>query len=210
LLSGKKRLPGFSGKWEARRLGDLGPLLKGRGVTRAESGSGTLACIRYGELYTHHNYYVKAIHSWISREVAATATRLQSGDILFAGSGETKDDIGKCAAFVDDVEAYAGGDIIILRNKHADGLFLGYYLNTEPINHQKASKGQGDAVVHITASALANIECVLPPVPEQSAIGTVLSDMEAEIKALQSKLSKARQLKQAMMQELLTGTIRLV
>ena len=110
LLTGKKRLPGFSGKWKVKRLGRLGGFLKGSGVTRDESASGSLACVRYGELYTRHNDCIKSFYSWISREVAyATATRLEQGDILFAGSGETKDEIGKCAAFVDDIEAYAGG-----------------------------------------------------------------------------------------------------
>ena len=210
LLTGKRRLPGFSGEWKVKRLGKLGGFLKGRGVTRDESVSGSLACIRYGELYTRHNNHIETFYSWISRDVATTATRLEQGDILFAGSGETKDEIGKCAAFVDDKETYAGGDIVILRNKRADPLFLGYYLNTEPINRQKASKGQGDAIVHIGAEALADIQCTLPNLPEQRVIARLLSDMDAEIAALEAKLSKARQLKQGMMQELLTGRIRLL
>ncbi|MBK1720564.1 restriction endonuclease subunit S [Thiocystis violacea] len=175
-----------------------------------ESISGSLACVRYGEIYTQHNDYIKAFHSWISRDVAATATRLKQGDILFAGSGETKEEIGKCIAFVDDVEAYAGGDIVILRSKDADPLFLGYYLNTVSINRQKASRGQGDAVVHISAASLADIQCAFPPVAEQTAIAAILSDLDAEIATLEDKLAKARCLKQGMMQELLTGRIRLV
>jgi type I restriction enzyme S subunit len=210
LLTGKKRLPGFSGEWEVKRLGELGGFLKGSGVTRAEAASGTVACVRYGEIYTRHNDYLKTVHSWISSDVAATATRLRRGDILFAGSGETKDDIGKCVAFVDDIEAYAGGDIVILRCEDADPLFLGYYLNTDPIKRQKTSRSQGDAVVHISTAALAGIHGAFPSVPEQAAIATILSDMDAEIAALEAKLTKARQVKQGMMQELLTGRIRLV
>ena len=210
LLTGKTRLPGFSGKWEIKRLGQLGGFLKGRGVTRDESATGDLACVRYGELYTRHDNHIETYYSWISREVATTATRLEHGDVLFAGSGETKDEIGKCATFVDYMEAYAGGDIVILRNKKADPMFLGYYLNTGPINRQKASKGQGDAIVHIGAEALADIQCTLPDLSEQTAIANILSDMDTEITALEAKLSKARQLKQGMMQELLTGRIRLL
>ena len=210
LLTGKKRLPGFSGEWKVKRLGDLGGFFKGSGVTKGESLSGNLACIRYGEIYTRHNDYIKAFHSWISHDVAATAARLKYGDILFAGSGETKEEIGKCVAFVNDIEAYAGGDIVILRTEKADPLFLGCYLNTAPINRQKASRGQGDAVVHISATALAEIQGTFPSVPEQTAIAAILSDMDAEIAALEAKLAKARSLKQGMMQELLTGRIRLI
>ena len=210
LLTGRKRLPGFSGDWEERPLANVGSFLKGSGVTREQSLSGTLPCVRYGEIYTRHNDYIKEFYSWISRDVAGTATRLKPGDILFAGSGETREEIGKCVAFVDDIEAYAGGDIVILRTEKADPLFLGYLLNSPSINRQKASKGQGDAVVHISATALAGIRGVFPPVSEQIAIGTVLTEMDAEIAALETKLAKAHQLKQGMMQELLTGRIRLV
>ena len=209
LLTARRRLPGFNGKWETKRLGEIGVFLKGSGVKKDEAQDGTLPCIRYGEIYTTHEYIVRTFCSWISHSVALTATRLQSGDILFAGSGETKEEIGKCAAFVGSEEAYAGGDIVILRPFNSDSCFLGYYLNSVPINKQKASMGQGDAIVHIGTQSLASIAVVLPSPTEQTAIATVLSDMDAELAALEAKLSKARAIKQGMMQELLTGRIRL-
>jgi type I restriction enzyme S subunit len=129
---------------------------------------------------------------------------------LFAGSGETKEEIGKCVAFVDDHEAYAGGDIVILRLVEAHPKFMGYYCNTAPVNAQKASKGQGDAVVHISAAALSSIKVAVPSLPEQTAIAAVLSDMDAELAALEARRDKTRDLKQAMMQELLTGRTRLI
>jgi type I restriction enzyme S subunit len=136
--------------------------------------------------------------------------RLRKGDLLFAGSGETKEEIGKCAAFVVDVEAYAGGDIVILRANDVDSTFMGYVLNAPIVAAQKASRGQGDAVVHISAGALASISVVVPSVEEQTAIATVLSDMDAELAALEARRTKTQALKQAMMQSLLTGRIRLV
>lgn len=211
LLTGSRRLPGFKGEWEKTALGKIGGFAKGRGVKKDQAASGDLPCIRYGELYTHHTDIIRAFNSHISRKVAATAFRLRVGDILFAGSGETKEEIGRCAALIDDVEAYAGGDIVILRPSTADPAFLGYLLNTPAIQTQKASKGQGDAVVHISASALASIELKVPPTAdEQHTIAAVLSDMDAEIAALEGKLVKARNVRQGMMQVLLTGEVRLV
>jgi type I restriction enzyme S subunit len=212
LLTGKTRLPGFSGKWEVKKLGDLGIFLKGSGVKKNESLSGDLPCIRYGEIYTKYNYYIKEIYSYISHEVASTATKMEKNDILFAGSGETKEEIGKCVAFVHDLEAYAGGDIIILRPYKPykiDSIFLGYYLNSAPISKQKASKGQGDAVVHISTKALSMIEVKIPSVDEQRSIAQVLSDMDREITALEQRRDKTKAIKQGMMQALLTGRIRL-
>ncbi len=210
LLTGKTRLPGFSGEWVVKRLGEVGRFSKGSGVTKDQTRSGTLACIRYGEIYTHHNDVIRGFHSWISPEVASSAVRLKKGDILFAGSGETKEEIGKCAAFVSEVEAYAGGDIVILRPDDCNSLFLGYYLNTSSIVRQKASRGQGDAVVHISSSALSDVRCTLPSSSEQTAIAAILSDMDAELATLEQRREKTHALKQAMMQELLTGRTRLV
>jgi type I restriction enzyme S subunit len=210
LLTGQTRLPGFQGEWQVKRLGDLGIFLKGSGVKKDDARSGDLPCVRYGEIYTHHDDYIRSFNSWISHDVAKTATRLKSGDLLFAGSGETKAEIGKCVAFVQECEAYAGGDIVILRPLGVDPLFMGYYCNTAPVNAQKASRGQGDAVVHISTAALAAIAVSLPTQAEQTAIATVLSDMDAELTALEARRNKNRALKQGMMQELLTGRTRLV
>jgi type I restriction enzyme, S subunit len=210
LLTGKTRLPGFEGEWEVKLLGELGSFLKGSGVKKDESQSGPLPCVRYGEIYTRHNDYIKEFHSFISSKVAATACLLKQGDLLFAGSGETKEEIGKCVAFVNDFEAYTGGDIVILRPQGVDSLFLGFSLNTPQISRQKASRGQGDAVVHISSSALADISVNLPPLPEQSAIAKVLTDIDAEMAGLEQRWKKTRALKQAMMQELLTGRTRII
>ncbi len=210
LLTGKKRLPGFTGEWEVKKLGDLGMFFKGSGVKKDESQSGSLPCIRYGEIYTRHDDYIKTFYSFISTAVAETARPLKKGDVLFAGSGETKSEIGKCVAFVNDFVAYAGGDIVILRPQGCDSKYLGFALNTPEINSQKASRGQGDAVVHIGSGAISDISLQLPSLPEQTSIAEVLSDMDSEIEALEAKLTKARQVKQGMMQELLTGRIRLV
>lgn len=130
--------------------------------------------------------------------------------MLFAGSGETKEEIGKCVAFLESREAYAGGDIVILRPRGVDSLFLGYSLNTFEVNRQKASRGQGDAVVHISATALAQVCLQMPPAEEQSAIAKVLSDMDDEIDALERWQGKTRAIKGGMMQQLLIGRVRLV
>lgn len=210
LLTGQTRLPGFKSEWQVKQLRDLGKFLKGRGVNRDQAQSGSLPCIRYGEIYTVHHNIIRSFSSWISTDVAATATLLRRGDILFAGSGETKEEIGKCVAFVAHHKAYAGGDIVIFRPSGGQSIFFGYLLNTASVVRQKANLGQGDAVVHISATALSSIQVFLPDAAEQNAIATVLSDMDAELEALERRRTKTAALKQGMMQELLTGRTRLV
>ncbi|PKH20622.1 hypothetical protein BI292_03390 [Pseudomonas sp. 43NM1] len=210
LLTGQQRLPGFSGEWEVKRLGEIGVFLKGSGVRRDQSLSGDLPCIRYGEIYTEHNDYIREFKSFISVQVSRDATRIECGDIMFAGSGETKKDIGKCVSFIDNIEAYAGGDIVILRPKNVSSLFLGYVLNAPRVSHQKASRGQGDAVVHISANALATIEVLMPNKAEQSAIANILADMDNELASLETHRNKISKLKLGAMQQLLSGKIRLL
>lgn len=210
LLTGQTRLPGFEGEWEEMRLGDLGHFLKGSGVRRHETQTGSLPCVRYGEIYTVHHDVIRNFYSWISKDVANTAVQIRKGDLLFAGSGETKDEIGKCVAVATDNEAYAGGDIVILRAPKADPVFMGYALNQPAVNLQKSSFGQGDAVVHISASALSQIAIKLPSKIEQNTIAIVLSDMDAEIRVLEQRRAKTAALNQAMMQELMTGRTRLL
>jgi type I restriction enzyme, S subunit len=210
LLTGKRRLPGFSGEWIKKPLSEIGTLIKGKGVKKDDVIPNGHPCIRYGELYTHHNDSIKKIYSYIPDEIAKTSQKIKNGDILFAGSGETAEDIGKCAAYLFDNEAYAGGDVIIFSPIKQNSKFLGYLLNFPMVSRQKAKMGQGDAIVHISTKSLSQIEIPLPSLPEQTAIATVLSDMDAEISALEARRAKTLSLKQGMMQELLTGRIRLV
>jgi type I restriction enzyme S subunit len=210
LLTGQKRLPGFHGEWEVKKLGEVGRFAKGKGIKKDEVVAEGAPCIRYGEIYTHHHDYIRQFRSFIPRSIAEQSQRLQKGDLLFAGSGETAEEIGKCVAFLGDEEAYAGGDIVILTPTGHNSMYLGYLMNHASIVEQKARMGQGDAVVHVSARHLAQLNVRLPKDSEQTAIAEVLSDMDAELAALEQRRDKTRALKQGMMQELLTGRTRLV
>ncbi|MDO8539959.1 MAG: restriction endonuclease subunit S [Opitutaceae bacterium] len=209
-LTGHHRLPRFHGEWVVKRLGDVGVFSKGSGIKKDEVVADGLPCVRYGEIYTHHNDHLRAFNSFITPTTAKQSQRIEKGDLLFAGSGETSEEIGKCIAFLGDEEAYAGGDIVIFKPVDQDSKYFGYLMNHSSIASQKARLGQGDAVVHISARNLARLELHLPPLPEQTAIAEVLADMDAELAALEQRRDKTRALKQGMMQELLTGRTRLV
>ena len=210
LLTGQTRLPGFTDEWETKRLGDVGTFYKGQGIRRDDVSDEGVPCIRYGEIYTRYGDCVVTPESRIPVAVAETAFSLRCGDILFAGSGETVEEIGMCVAYLGEQPAFAGGDIVVLRPNEGVSAYLGRLLNHPTIAQEKARLGQGDAVVHISARNLAQIEVQLPRQEEQTAIATVLSDIDTEIEALERRRDKARQIKQGMMQQLLTGRVRLV
>ncbi len=210
LLTGRARLPGFTVDWKEVRLGDLGSFSKGAGIRKDDVVSAGVPCVRYGQLYTEHDSVIRSIRSFVSTEVASTSRPLVVGEILFAGSGETKAEIGKCVAYVDGIGAVAGGDLVILTPKKCSSIFLGYALNSPKVVRQKMSRAQGDAVVHISAASLATVVVGLPPLKEQEAIAETLSVMDDELEALTKQVSKLRMVKEGMMQDLLTGKVRLV
>lgn len=196
-------------EWDVKCLNSLGYFLRGRGVSKNELIDDGLPCLTYGELYTSHHNVIRKFTSFISGQSADQSVELEQGDILFAGSGETLEEIGKSAAFVDPFKAYAGGDIIILRQRTQDPHFLGYLLNYETVNRQIHKLGQGHSVVHIYPSGLQKIKIPLPPLPEQQKIAAILSTWDEAIEKTQSLIDQIRQRNKGLAQQLLTGKKRL-
>lgn len=210
LLTGKKRLPGFGGEWKKVKLGEIGIFFKGFGVSKDEIKSyERYKCLTYGDIYTKYEIKIENVRSFISQDVANISKQIQYGDICFASSGETTKDIGKCAVFVDGDIGYAGGDIIIFRNKtNVNPITLAYILNSEEVNKQKSSLGQGHSVVHIYISNLEKITIKIPDIEEQNAIAEIFTSCDKEIYLANQELKSLHQQKKGLMQVLLTGEKR--
>ena len=209
LLTGRTRLSGFTTPWQKVKLGEIGNFDKGAGVPKEKIVSEGCKAITYGEIYTKYDYVIKDFASYIDSDTAQTSKQISTGAILFAGSGETLEDIGKCVAFIDNDKAYAGGDIIIFNPSiEVDSLVLSYILNSPVAIAQKRRYGQGHSVVHIYQKDLARIEFELPSLPEQKAIAEVLTAADNEIAIHHKKLEALRLQKRGLMQQLLTGKTR--
>ena len=96
----------------------------------------------------------------------------------------------------------------IITGEEIDLEFVHYFL-IEPLKKIQNTTS-GTTVKHLSHSDVENLELPLPPLPEQKAIAQILSDMDAEIEALEKKLEKYKQIKEGMMEKLLTGQVRLV
>jgi type I restriction enzyme, S subunit len=196
--------------WSISLLGDLGTFSKGKGILKEQVISEGLPCIRYGEIYTTHDFIIKDFKSSIAEEVATESKEIKKGDILFAGSGETVEEIGKAVAYIGTEKAYAGGDVIILSTKkNVNPECLSYALETDFVKRQKRVLGQGNSVVHIYSSDLSKIKIPLPPLPEQKAIAQVLSTADAAIHTTEKLIAQKELRKKWLMQQLLTGKKRL-
>ncbi len=192
--------------WKAVPLSNVGVFAKGRSIPKSELRLDGVPCVLYGDIYTKYHFSVSRIIAFIPKMIADSSFQIKKGDILFAGSGETAEEIGKCFTYIGDQDVVAGGDIIILRPKSGfDSTFLSYLLNSSAANKQKSHMGQGSSVYHIYASNLRKLQIPLPPTKaEQTAIATALGDADALIESLEQLIAKKRLIKQGAMQELLT------
>jgi type I restriction enzyme S subunit len=210
LLTGQTRLPGFHSEWKVKRLGDVADVSKGAGLAKSSlSASGVRECILYGELFTT---YGRVITDVVSRTVALEGRLSRSGDVLLPGSTTTVGiDLAIASALLKDGVAL-GGDINIVRMKGAqryDPVFLANYL-TYVKKYDLADRAQGITIIHLYGRDLLDLSMELPALAEQTAIAELLTDMDAELAALEQRYAKTRALKQGMMQELLTGRVRLI
>ncbi len=166
----KTKVGWIPGDWEVKLIGSFGLFSKGKGISNSEKKEKGLPCITYGEIYTTHDYVIKDVHSFIDIETSKKSQQIKRNDILFAGSGEILDEIGKCVAYTKKVEAYAGGDIVIFSPNNVDCIYLSYSLNSDLMTRYKRKLGQGHSVVHIYSSGLKKLYVPLPPLPEQKKI----------------------------------------
>jgi len=166
-------------------LGSLGQLLRGRGIARSDISTTGYPCLRYGEIYTTYDNFVECLKSCLSAQAATSAQSLETGDIVFAASGETADEIGKSIAYIGPMPAFAGSDTLILRDHGQDPVFLAHLLNSEDVRIQKARLGKGYSVVHIHAKEISKIRITLPPLSEQRKIARILRTWDEAVEMLE-------------------------
>lgn len=172
--------------WDLVTAASLGDVFKGKGISKTEVKNSGIPCIRYGELYTTYNYFFDETVSFVDSDSAALSQEIKMNDILFAGSGETAEEIGKCVAYLGSKKAFAGGDIIILRPSKVESRFLAFMLNHSVVVKQKSMLGQGNSVVHLYPKSLSEIWVPIPPQKEQKKIGEILSNYEIANRKLNS------------------------
>ncbi|WP_437194492.1 restriction endonuclease subunit S [Planctomicrobium sp. SH527] len=210
LLIGNRRLPGFTGEWETKRLGELISSVE-YGSSAKSAPNGAVPVLRMGNLQGGKIDWKDLVYTDNEEEIAKYT--LRSEDVLFNRTN-TIDLVGKTSIYLGEQPAIFAGYLIrvnVIENV-LDSRYLNYILNTESAKKYSSmvlSVAVGQA--NINGQKLKTYPIPIPPTfEEQTAIATILTDLDAEIAAIEAKLAKARQLKQGMMEELLTGRIRLV
>lgn len=221
LLTGKKRLPGFSGEWEVKALGSLFNFSGGYSASRDQLSTIGHCYLHYGDIHGATKTYIDTRADYqdipkldVPLKRVSPASMLKDGDIVFVDASEDDDGASRHVVIVnrDNIPLISGLHTIVAKSKTGElkHEYRRYCFQTTAIRKQFLFYAVGTKVSGISKS---NIQRLLLPIPallEQAAIAAVLSDMDSEIDALEAKVVKARQIKQGMMQELITGRIRLV
>ena len=221
LLTGQTRLPGFTGEWEVKTLGELFTFSGGYSASRDQLSTEGHCYLHYGDIHgaskttldTESDYQNIPKLDVPLRKVPS-ASLLNDGDVVFVDASE--DDAGTSKHVVvvnkNNVPFISGLHTIVAKSK-TDELAHGYRrycFQTRAIRQQFLFYAVGTKVSGISKTNIPKLTLPVPSVPEQIAIATVLIDMDEELMALEQRLAKTRDLKHGMMQELLTGRNRLL
>ena len=221
LLSGKKRLPGFGGTWPEAQLRDLFNFSGGFSASRDLLSAHGFCYLHYGDIHKSAKTFIDLQSDNldipkldIPLSKISTASLLGDGDIVFVDASEDIEGTSKHVVISNPykIPFISGLHTIVAKQKIGalNPLYLRYCFQTSAIKSQFRFFAVGTKVSGISKSNIARISLPVPSLSEQAAIADVLSDIDADIIALETKLAKVRNLRRGMMQVLLTGQIRLL
>ena len=168
----------FENKVKIVKLKDIATeMYRGNGIKREEIREIGIPCIRYGEIYTDYGISFEKTKSYTDENLIINKKYIDYGDILFAITGESVEEIGKSTAYIGKEKCLVGGDILVMKHKQ-DPVYLSYVLSTENAQKQKSKGKIKSKVVHTNATDIGEIEIPLPPLEVQKRIVEVLDNFE--------------------------------
>lgn len=215
LLTGKSRLPGFGGEWETKSLSELGDISGGGVDKKCRPDEVPVRLLNYLDVY--RRTFIRLIdlsHKVTAPEQQLRRCSIERGDIFFTPTSEVPDDIGRAALAVEHIRdgAYSYHVVRFRLEANWDVRFRAFVFDTQEFRMQTRTMAEGSGTRYVIT--LPRFRSLLVTYPkdreEQKAIADLLSDMDAEIATLEARHDKTRAIKQGMMQQLLTGHVRLI
>ncbi|MBK9214668.1 MAG: restriction endonuclease subunit S [Chloracidobacterium sp.] len=221
LLTGRKRLDGFTDEWTPKPLGKLFYISGGLSASRDQLGNVGYCYLHYGDIHTSDRSFIDVASEFsnipklnVSLANVSAKTLLEDGDVVFVDASEDDEGTSKYVVIdnADDIPFISGLHTIVAKRKteELEPIYLRYCFQSEAIKFQFKYFAVGTKVSGVSKGNIVKIVLPVPTRDEQLAIGAFLSDIDSEISALETKLGKVRGIKRGMMQDLLTGKIRLV
>lgn len=198
---------------ETVRLKQLGTFFKGGGFSREnlveEEG---YPAILYGDIYTQYEYKTAVINHSIDGAAYSASRKISKGDIVMAGTGETKDEIGKSILYTGDEIVAVGGDVIVFHpNEGINVEYLLYQLYSQAALKHRYINGKGDIIVHIYPSALGSTIIAFPGAEDQkkavARINEIINQVKKAIAVLADEISVLREYRVRLIADTVTGRI---
>jgi len=221
LLTGQTCLPGFHGEWPVKTFADLFNFSGGYSASRDQLSTEGDCYLHYGDIHTSSKTFVDVRAEYqdipklnVPLKRVSASSLLKDGDIVFVDASEDDAGTSKYVVVVnkENIPFISGLHTIVAKPK-TDELaqaYRHYCFQTPAIRQQFLFYSVGTKVSGISKTNIAKLKMPVPSVPEQTAIAEVLTEMDAELAALEQRREKTRALKLAMTQELLAGKTRLV
>lgn len=221
LLTGRTRLSGFSDRWQVKRMGDLFRFSGGYSASRDQLSSEGHCYLHYGDIHGSSKTTIDTNADYqdipkldIPLQRVSPDSLLDDGDVVFVDASEDSEGTSKHVVVVnkDHLPFISGLHTIVAKARTTELAheYRRYCFQTAAVRQQFMFYAVGTKVSGISKTNIAKLTLPVPPVAEQRAIATVLADMDAELAGFEARRDKVRDLKQAMMQELLTGRTRLI
>ncbi len=206
LLTGKTRLPGFHGEWEVKMLGELAHIQRGASPRPIDSPiwfdeNSSIGWVRIADVSRSEMYLSETVQR-LSLLGIQQSRPVARGSLIMSICAT----VGR--PIITEIDACIHDGFVVFDNLQAEKLFMYYILKW--IEPDWSKHGQTGSQMNLNTGLINGTPVRVPSPPEQTAIAAILSDMDAELAALEQRREKTRALKQAMMQELLTGKTRLV
>lgn len=164
-------------------------MFRGTGITRNQITDNGTPCVRYGEIYTTYGICFDKCVSYTNEELLSSKKYFEFGDILFAITGESVEDIAKSCAYLGNEKCLAGGDIVVLKHNQ-NPKYISYALSTTSARMQKSKNKVKNKVVHSSIPSIKEIIIPLPPLEIQQEIVHILDNLTDIIEKLKTKLQE--------------------
>ena len=193
--------------WEYKKLGDIAnDMYRGSGIKREQVTDTGIPCVRYGEIYTTYNIAFDKCASHTNEEIISSPKYFETGDILFAITGESVEEIGKSIAYLGKEKCMCGGDIVVMKHSQYPK-YLSYALSSPKAIKQKGLGKTKLKVVHTNIPSLKEISIPLPPLSEQKEIVDYLDSSFAKIDKLKENAAKNLEEAKALFQSALKDAL---
>lgn len=195
------RFKGFQGEWKEVKLSSIAIFSKGQGYSKSDLRENGHPIILYGRMYTKYQFAINEVDTFSNLKGAYVLS--EGNEIIMPASGETSEDIA-CASAVLAKGIILGGDLNIVRFdlKKYSTPFLALTITYSKTHYDLSKCAQGKSVVHLHNEAISKTVVSIPSLPEQRAIASYFTALDAQITLQRERLEKLKQIKAACLEKM--------